>query len=153
MAAENLVQEATEMKKKAVIMWIVFVLCVISTVVLRSLSDSTPVEYEEVKARVVSAEEKRVKNRSTGTTYTSYKVMVEYNGKECELKNVHGTAGYYKGKEVKAYLSRGSLYANTEGVQSSTPLFYAYFVFLIGSVVMLGVAANSTVKACQKKAA
>lgn len=141
------------MKKKAVIMWIVFVLCVISTVVLRSLSDSRQVEYDTVKARVLSAEQKTLRNRSTGTTYTSYEIMVEYNGKEYELKNAHDTYQYPRGKEITVYLSRGSLYANTEGVQSSTPLFYAYFVFLVASVVMLGVAANSTVKACQKKAA
>ena len=36
------------MKKKAMLMWILFVVCVIGTVGLRYLSDREDVEYEEV---------------------------------------------------------------------------------------------------------
>ncbi|MCM1181955.1 MAG: penicillin-binding protein [Roseburia sp.] len=136
------------MKKKAVITWIIFVICVIATIGFRYLSDNEQVEYEEVTARVVSAEKKTVRNRSTHSTYTSYEVKVEYDGKEYDLKNAH-SAYYRQGETITAYLSRGKLYADVEGVQSSTMLFYAYFAFLVGSVVMFGVALNNTIKAKQ----
>ncbi len=138
-------------KKKAILMWLVFIVCVISTITLRYISDSEQVQYEEVPATVISAQKKTLKNRSTGSTYTSYEVFVEYDGEEYELKNAHSAYEYPSGKKITAYLSRGSLYANTEGVQSSTPIFYAYFAFLVGSVVMLGVAINASVQSKVKK--
>ncbi len=138
------------MKKKAIVMWIIFVVCVISTIALRYFSDRQQIQYETVSAKVISAEKKTLKNRSNGNTYTSYHVTVEYEGKEYELKNAHSTYEYPKGKEITAYLSRGNLYADVAGVKSSTPLFYAYFGFLVGSIVMLCVAINSSVKAKRK---
>lgn len=135
------------MKKKAILMWILFVVCVIGTIVLRYFSDRQNVQYEEVSATVVSAQEKVVQNQKNSSTYTFYEVIVEYNGEECELKNVHSAYEYPRGKKVTAYLSNGKLYANIEGVESSTPLFYAYFVFLVACPVTLGVAINETVKA------
>ena len=64
-------------KKKAVLMWILFVVCVIGTVGLRYLSDREEVEYEEVTATVISAEERELENRKTNTSYTSYDIKVE----------------------------------------------------------------------------
>lgn len=128
-------------------MWILFVVCVIGTVGLRYLSDREDVEYEEVTATVISAQERVLENRKTNTSYTSYDITVEYEGKEYALKNAYNVYQYPSGKEITAYLSRGNLYANIEGVESSTPLFYGYFVFLVASFVMLGVAINESVKA------
>lgn len=138
------------MKKKAMLMWILFVVCVIGTVGLRYLSDREDVEYEEVTATVISAEEHVLENRKTNSSYTSYDITVEYEGEEYALKNAHNVYEYRSGREITAYLSRGNLYANIEGVESSTPLFYAYFAFLVASVVMLGVAINESVKAKRK---
>lgn len=135
------------MKKKAMLMWILFVVCVIGTVGLRYLSDRQNVEYEEVTATVISAQERVIENRKTNSSYTSYDITVEYEGEEYALKNAHNVYEYRSGREITAYLSRGNLYANIEGVESSTPLFYAYFAFLVASVVMLGVAINESVKA------
>ncbi|MDE6915975.1 MAG: penicillin-binding protein, partial [Lachnospiraceae bacterium] len=135
------------MKKKAILMWILFVVCIVGTVALRYLSDRQDVQYEEVSATVISAQEKVMTNRKTHSTYTSYEITVKYDGKEYDLKNAHGIYGFNSGAEVTAYLSNGKLYANIEGVESSTPLFYAYFAFLIASPVMLGVAINESVKA------
>lgn len=138
------------MKKKAMLMWILFVVCVLGTVGLRYLSDREDVEFEEVTVTVLSAQEREIENRKTNTSYTSYDITVEYEGKEYALKNAYNVYQYPTGKEVTAYLSRGSMFANIEGVQSSTPLFYAYFAFLVASVVMLGVAINESVKAKRK---
>ena len=51
------------MKKKALLMWILFVVCVIGMVGLRYLSAKEDVEYEEVTAKVISAQERVIKNR------------------------------------------------------------------------------------------
>lgn len=135
------------MKKKALLMWILFVVCVIGMVGLRYLSAKEDVEYEEVTAKVISAQERVIKNRKTKSSYTSYDITVKYKGKEYALKNAHNVYQYPSGKGITAYLSRGSLYANVEGVKSSTPLFYGYFAFLVASFVMLGVAINESIKA------
>jgi len=76
---------------------------------------------------------------------------VEFEGKEYELRNVHSAASYYKGQKVKAYLSNDKLYANVEGVKTSTPIATIYFIFLFGSFGMLFVAAMYTGKLSQKK--
>lgn len=135
------------MKKKAMLLWILFVICVIATVGLRYLFDRQDVAFEEVTATVLSAEERVLENRKTNTSYTSYDITVEYEGKEYALKNAYNVYQYPTGKDVTAYLSRGKLYANVEGVESSTPLFYAYFVFLVASFVTLGFAINESVQA------
>ena len=142
------------MKKKSIISWCIFVVCLIATVVLWFMVDAQDVEYEEVEARVVSAATKQVKNRSNGTTYDFYEVMVDYNGKTVELENVHNTYQYPQGKMVTAYLANnGRLFANIEGVSSSTPLATVYFVFLFGSFIMIFVALYYTGKANQEKMA
>lgn len=47
------------MKRKVMLMWILFVVCVITTLVLRYFLERQDVEFEEVTVTVVSAEKKR----------------------------------------------------------------------------------------------
>ena len=54
---------------------------------------------------------------------------------------------------VTASLSDGKLYANVEGITSSTPVAKVYFVFLGGSFVLLMVAATYSSKYSQQKKA
>lgn len=58
------------MKKKAMLMWILFVVCVIATVGLRYIFDRQNVEFEEVTVTVLDAEQKELINRKTHSTYT-----------------------------------------------------------------------------------
>ena len=58
-------------------------------------------------------------------------MKVKYDGKEYELQNVHGFSGYYKGKSVKVLLSNEKLYANVEGIRSTTPVVIVYFIFYL----------------------
>lgn len=139
------------MKKKILAVWGVFVLCVCITVGLWFAMNKQEVSYQEVEAKVVSSETKRLKNKKNGNTYDFYEVKVEYDGKEYELGNVHSAASYYKGKKVKAFLSNDKLYANIEGVKTSTPIATIYFIFLFGSFGMLILAAMYTSKLSQKK--
>lgn len=126
------------MKRKITCMWLLTALCLVITVILWFAMDRSNPEYEEVKARVVSTGSRSLVNKKTGSRTTLYVVTVEYEGKEQELGNVHGLAGYMEGATVTAYLSEGKLYANPEGVKTSTPLSKVYFAFLFGTFGMLG---------------
>ena len=135
------------MKRKVMLMWILFVVCVITTLVMRYFLERQDVEFEEVTVAVVSAEKKELENRKTNTTLTINDVKVEYEGEEYALKNAYDVYMYPTGKEVTAYLSHGKLYANIAGVESSTLLYYVYFAFLIASFIMFGVAINESIQA------
>ncbi|MCI8267391.1 MAG: penicillin-binding protein [Lachnospiraceae bacterium] len=135
------------MKRKVMLMWILFVVCVITTLVLRYFLERQDVEFEEVTVTVVSAEKKELENRKTNTTLTINDVKVEYEGEEYALKNAYDVYMYPTGKEVTAYLSHGKLYANIAGVESSTLLYYVYLAFLIASFIMFGVAINESIQA------
>ena len=80
------------MKKKAIISSIITVLCIVAAVVLRIAMDKVDVEYTEVKATVVSSEE-RVR-RVYGKSQKYYEVVVEYEGREYELQNVYNSYSY-----------------------------------------------------------
>ena len=112
------------MKKKAVICSIITVLCIVAAVFLRFAMEDTNPEYTEVKATVV-----------------------EYEGQEYKLKNTHSSAAYIPGKEVTALLHDGKLYANIEGITSTTPVAMVYFVFLFGSFAMVCVSVTLISKA------
>lgn len=139
------------MKKKIIIVWSVFVICLIATIGLWFLMNDANPEYEEVKATVLSSKTEEIVNKKTGSKMTFYKIEVRYDGKTYDLENAHNTYSYPEGKTVTAYKYNDRLFANTEGVQTSTPVATVYFIFLFGSFIMLFVAAIYTSKLCQKK--
>lgn len=138
------------LKNKVAIMWIITVICLILTVVFWFLMNKVEVNYEEVTAVVTSTSTKEVVNKKTGSRTTFYEVKVKYNGKEYELQNVHGLSGYYKGNSVKALLANEKLYANVEGIRSTSPVAIVYFVFLFGTFGMLIVSATYMFKMKEK---
>lgn len=123
------------MKTKVMISVIVLLLCIAATVGLRIATDRASTDYEEVKVTVVSSETKQKKVRRSRQTV--YEVIVRYEGQNYELKNVHGAYSYQPGRDVTVLLSGGDMYANIEGVKTSTPLSTAYFVFLFASFGMV----------------
>lgn len=133
-------------KTKVILMGVGFVVCLVLTIFFRIRMDNQELEYEEVQVRVVRTDTETVKVRmqNSSSTTTRYIVKVSYEGKTYNLENVHSLVGYSEGRTVKAYLSRGKLYANIEGVNTSTPVAYAYFGFLIASFVLFFVFACST---------
>lgn len=139
------------MKNKILLLWIGFIVCVCITVGLWFAVNKSNPTYEEVQVTVLNAQEKKVKNKKNGSTYTTYQVEVEYEGKEYDLENAHSISGYLKGKSVKAYLANNHIYANIEGVKNGTMVGKAYFVFLIGSFILLFSATIESSKAHQKK--
>ncbi len=135
------------MKNKVALMWIINAICLILTIVFWFLMNKTEVKYEEIAAIVTSTSTKEVVNKKTQNRTTFYEVKVEYNGKEYELQNVHGLSGYYEGKSVKALLANDKLYANVEGIKSTSPIAIVYFVFLFGTFGMLMLSATYMSKA------
>lgn len=126
-------------KKTVILLGVGFVVSLVLTVVLYIRMGNQNLEYEEVEVQVVNTytENYRVRGQYSSSTTTKYVVEVWYGGDIYELGNVHGLAGYSEGRTVKAYLSNGKLYANVEGVNTSTPLAYAYFGFLFASFILL----------------
>ena len=125
-------------KKIVILLGVGFIVSLVLTIVFRIRMDNQDLEYEEVQVRVVSTDTERVRVKTgySSSTTTRYIVTVRYDGKTYDLENVHSLSGYSEGKTVKAYLSNGKLYANVEGVNTSTPVAYAYFGFLIASFIL-----------------
>ncbi|MDE5831199.1 MAG: penicillin-binding protein, partial [Clostridia bacterium] len=79
------------MKKKIIIVWSIFVICLIATISLWFLMNDANPEYEEVKAIVTSAKTEETVNKKTGSRTTFYKIEVRYDGKTYDLENAHNT--------------------------------------------------------------
>lgn len=139
------------MKNKTIILWAITGICLILTVVFWFLMNNQEVKYEEVTAIVTSATSREVVNKKSGSRTTFYDVRVKYDGKDYDLQNVHGLSGYSNGKSVKALLANGKLYANVEGIKSTSPIAITYFVFLFGTIAMVVVSATYMSKAKAKK--
>lgn len=139
------------MKNKSIFLWLITLACLILTVVFWFLMNNTEINYEEVTAVVTSASTTEVINKITGSRTPFYDVKVRYEGEEYNLENVHSLVGYSQGRSVKALLSNGKLYANEEGIKSTTPTAIIYFVFLFSTFGMLMFAAIYSSKQHEKK--
>lgn len=139
--------------KKVIVSSILMVICIVAAVLLRGSMDNAELDYEEVQVMVLSSETKNtvVKTGYSRSNLTTYEITVSYGGKEYELKNAHDSYSYRKGSMVKAYLSHGKMYANLEGVRSSTPEGIAYFVALIGAFAMFIITMILLTKVGKKK--
>ncbi len=139
--------------KKVWICGIIMVICIVAAVLLRGPMDNADIDYTEVKVQVVSSETKEtdIKVGNSRSTMTTYDIVVSYQGQNYDLKNAHDSYSYRKGATVTAYLSNGKMYANVEGVQTSTPVATAYFVALIGSFVMFFITICLWANAVQQK--
>lgn len=125
------------MKKRMIILWSIFAICVVITVALWFPMNNAKVDSEEVQVTVLSARTDEIVNKKTKSRTKFYTVKVEYEGEEYTLENVHNTYMYPEGKVVKAYLANNRLFADKDSVKTSTPIATAYFVFLIGSFALL----------------
>ena len=119
-------------KKKLYFLWVGFVVCVFSTIGLWFAMNNAELKYEEVDAIVLNSKTNQVVNKKNGTRTNFYKVEVEYEGKTYDLGNPHSATAYPKGKRIKAYLYNDKLYANIEGVKTSTPIaMYIYILKIV----------------------
>lgn len=139
--------------KKVCVCGVITVICIVAAVLLYGPMSNAEADYTEVKVQVVSSEEKEttIKTGSSRSTMTTYDIVVSYMGQKYDLKNAHDSYSYREGATVTAYLSNGRMYANVEGVRNSTPVAMAYFVALIGSLIMLFTTLCLWANAAQKK--
>lgn len=139
--------------KKVWICGVLTVLCIVAAVFLRISMSNAELDYEEVKAMVLSSatQQTTVRTRYSESSMSTHKIRVMYEGKEYDLKNAHNSYSYREGSMVTAYLSNGKLYANEEGVRNASPAGIAYFAALFGSIGMFIITMVVMTKAGNKR--
>lgn len=146
--------ENTKKKKKLIFMIgsiILFIVCLVTTVYLNIQTGGQNIDeskIQKVKCTVTNVEEYAV--RVNGTRITNYKCYATYNGKEYEVHNVIEKYKFVEGRTADVLLYKGKLYANMEGITSSTGLATVYFVFLFGTVGVFVLMINAIMKFCRK---
>ncbi|MCI8525166.1 MAG: penicillin-binding protein [Oscillospiraceae bacterium] len=136
---------------RTAILWLLFIACAAAAVVLNLKMRNQDVDYEEVSVMVLSARDVTLKNNRTGTRTTLHEVEVLYDGERMQLENAHNSYSYKEGQSTRAYLAGGRLFANVEGIQTTTTLAKVYFGFLFGSFGLLFAACISMSKNAQAK--
>lgn len=124
-------------KVKAIILTLATLACLAATVALWFAMNSAQLDYEEVEAIVNSSETVTHRNKNGSGTYNTYEVTVNYQDKIYQLHNCHDSYSYVPERKVKVYLSNGKLYANIEGVKTSSPVATVYFIFLFATFGMI----------------
>ena len=124
--------------KKVLALGILTIIFIVATVYFRIEMDNADLEYTEVKALVVSSEtiKKTVKSGYSTSTITEYEIVVRYEGKDYDLINAHNSYSYKEGSTVTVLMSNNKMYANEEGIRTSSYVGTAYFVGLIGSFIL-----------------
>ncbi len=147
--------EDTGRKKKRIVMIgsiIAFVICLTATIILNRRmagQDIDESEIENVECRVTRVESHSV--RVNGQKITNYEYYGSYLGKEYKIHNVIEKYKFKEGSMAKVLLYKGKLYANMEGIKTSTGLATVYFVFLFGTVGVFAFMINAMVKYFQNK--
>ncbi|MDD3222633.1 MAG: hypothetical protein EOM34_00370 [Clostridia bacterium] len=113
------------------ILCIVFLAGGIATYILNA---NETYNYTKVQAVVTNCES----DDGTFGRHRKPTVTVRYNGEDYKLQNVLQESWYYyQGRQVDAYAADGKLYANIEGIRSTSTLGKIYFVFLFGLMFLL----------------
>lgn len=123
----NLELKMNKKKKLLKIATILLIVGVIASIVSYVVMQNQPLDYKEVNATVISARRKTVKSGKSYKNVNEVKVL--YDSKTYELKNVTNLSKYSY-RDVKVYLYNGDLYANVNGILTSTWVAYVYFAFL-----------------------
>ena len=125
-------------KKLSIISGVLLVVFFVMAVAFYVLSNNQHLSYEVVEVNVISAHSANPLSKTD-----SDRVVVEYNGKNYEVENLrtNETLKYHtylsSKKPAKAYFSNGKIYANIEGIRSTTVIGTIYFVFLFGTLILI----------------
>lgn len=135
-------------KIQAVITFFLLAASVIWMVAHYGAVQKKPLNYEEVKVTVVSAESERKRTPGTTGHYYNYNVVVEYEGVRYDLINVKsGEMARYKALanlngmaqqsnpffDNTVYFSNGKMYSNIDGIKTDGKEFNWYLVGLGGT--------------------
>lgn len=114
------------------------ILCILflaGGIVTRIANENKVYHYSKVQVQVESCES----NNSLFWRSNAPKVIVEYDGEDYELQNVQQGSWFYNdGKLIDAYAANGKMYANVEGIRTTSVLGIIYFVFVFGLTFLLG---------------
>lgn len=124
--------------KKVLALGILTIIFIVGTVYFRIEMDNAELDYTEVQAIVVSSETvtKTVRSRYSTSTIKEYEIVVRYEGKDYDLINAHDSYSYREGSIVKVLMANNKMYANEEGIRTTSYVGTAYFVGLIGSFIL-----------------
>ena len=124
--------------KKVLALGILTIIFIVGTVYFRIEMDNAELDYTEVQAMVVSSETvtKTVRSRYSTSTIKEYEIVVRYEGKDYDLINAHDSYSYREGSIVKVLMANNKMYANEEGIRTTSYVGTAYFVGLIGSFIL-----------------
>jgi energy-coupling factor transporter transmembrane protein EcfT len=125
-------------KKLSIISGVLLGVFFVMAVVFYVLNNNEHLSYEVVEVNVISAHSANPLSKTD-----SDRVVVEYNGKNYEVENLrtNETLKYHtyisSKNPAKAYFSNGKIYANIEGIRTTTVIGTIYFVFLFGTLILI----------------
>ena len=125
-------------KTLSIVSCIMLAVFLLMTVVFFFISRNQHLSYTTVQVDVVSVHTKNPLSKTDRD-----KVVVDYNGRTYEVKNLRTNevlkyqSHYLSQTSADAYFSNGKLYANVEGVRSNTVVGNVYFVFLFGTMGLI----------------
>jgi len=132
------IRNKNKFKKLSIISGVLFVVFFVMAVAFYVLSNNEHLSYEVVEVNVISAHSANPLSKTD-----SDRVVVEYNGKNYEVENLrtNETLKYHTYLSSKnpanAYFSNGKIYANIEGIRTTTVIGTIYFVFLFGTLILI----------------
>ena len=125
-------------KKLSIISGVLLVVFFVMAVAFYVLSDNQHLSYKVVQVNVIS-----VHSANPLSKIDRDRVVVEYNGNNYEVENLrtNETLKYHTYLSTKnpanAYFSKGKIYANIEGIRTTTVIGTIYFVFLFGTLILI----------------
>lgn len=132
------IRNKNKFKKLSIISGVLLVVFFVMAVAFYVLSNNQHLSYEVVEVNVISAHSANPLSKTD-----SDRVVVEYNGKNYEVENLRTNETlkyhtYISSKNLaKAYFSNGKIYANIEGIRSTTVIGTIYFVFFFGTLILI----------------
>lgn len=125
-------------KKLSIVSVILLAVFFLMTVAFYVLSHNQHLSYKVVQVNVISVDIKNPLNK-----IDKDKVVVEYNGKSYEVENLmtNETLKYHtylsSQKPADAYFANGRIFANVDGIRSTSMIGMIYFVFLFGTLILI----------------
>lgn len=125
-------------KKLSIVSVVLLAVFFLMTVAFYVLSHNQHLSYKVVQVNVISVDIKNPLNK-----IDKDKVVVEYNGKSYEVENLmtNETLKYHtylsSQKPACAYFANGRIFANVDGIRSTSMIGMIYFVFLFGTLILI----------------
>ena len=132
------INNKNKFKKLSIVSVILLAVFFLMTVAFYVLSHNQHLSYKVVRVNVISVDIKNPLNK-----IDKDKVVVEYNGKSYEVENLmtNETLKYHtylsSQKPADAYLANGRIFANVDGIRSTSMIGMIYFVFLFGTLILI----------------